>query len=266
MANVRDWRGDELSLTSFYYSIPRVTRTWLTAATLFTLACGLGFVPFGAVLLDWDRVLRKYEIWRPLTASFLLGPLGLNFLFDLVFLYRFSKSLETGVFMGSSAEYTWMLVVIEFFLCLASMVLVPLPILGRCLMMAIMHVWSRKFPRERVHIFVFAVPAAYLSFALLAINTLLAGRLDIPGIVGVLSGHLFYFLDAIYPSLHGHQRAGITKTPSWMYRLFGERPRNQPRNQRNEITQPRSASILSQIRGHHWGTGQRLGSAEDIDS
>ncbi|KAF6002196.1 hypothetical protein F1559_002280 [Cyanidiococcus yangmingshanensis] len=265
MASFGDSSREDLSLTTFYFSIPRVTRFWLSATSLLTVACGLGIVPARAVILDWERVVRMAELWRPLTSSLLLGPLGIGFLFDLVFLYRFSRALETDVFLGSAAEYTWMLVVVDLFLLIVSAVVTPIPTLGRPLMMAIMHVWSRNFPRERVHVFIFAVPAAYLSFALILINTLLMGGLDISGVLGVVCGHLFYFLHTIYPSLQGSENRKVINTPQFMYRLFGEQLRRGFISQREPESRVRNEAIFSQIRGHRWGAGRRLGATDGVN-
>jgi hypothetical protein len=222
-------------------------------------------VPITKVILDWDRVFQSAELWRPLAATFFLGPIGIGFFFDVVYLYRFSKALETGVFLGSAADYAWMLCMIDFFLLLVSAVLFPLPTLGRPLMMAVMHVWSRNFPHERVHVFVLAVPAAYLSFVLILMNTLLSGAVDIPGLVGVFCGHLFYFLHTVYPSLQSSQNRRIMKTPLFMYRLFGEQDRRRFGNQREAESRSSGETVFSQIRGRRWGTGHRLGSMDEAN-
>lgn|SRR3990167_1458591 len=50
------------------------------------------------------------QIWRFFTCFF-VGSLGLPFLMHLVFLYRYSTSLEHGTFAGRTGDYLWMQIV-----------------------------------------------------------------------------------------------------------------------------------------------------------
>ncbi|KAK4534206.1 hypothetical protein CDCA_CDCA01G0231 [Cyanidium caldarium] len=257
--NVQD--GDTLS--TWFASIPPVTRYWLVSCTLVTLGCGIGLIDPRLVILDWRQILHGWQLWRLLTCFLFLGSLGFGFLFNLLFIYQYSSALEKNVFQGRTADYLWMFVVVGSALLIVSATVLRTYVLGPALLMAVTHIWSRHFPTMRVTIFFFTVPAAYLSFALLALTLLMGGGLDLSGAAGMICGHLYYFLDSVYPFLPGNQGQKPLQTPALFARLVGGRPVPSRGLRRDASDTTSRVSLSSLTGGHRWGTGQRLGSQEN---
>ncbi|CAM6127799.1 unnamed protein product [Calypogeia fissa] len=72
----------------------------------------------------------------------------------------------------------------------------------------------------------------YLPWALLAVNTML-GHSFLPDLLGIIVGHVYYFLTVLHPRNGGQQ---LLKTPQWLFKLLvkyriGETPRSAPEAQ-----------------------------------
>lgn len=258
-----DAGGDTLG--SWLRSIPPVTRWWFSGSAVVTVCCGVGLVDPRLVVLDWERVRRGLEVWRVLAPFFLLGPLGINVVFDLLFIYRYCSMLEQSSFRGRTADFLWMFVCLGGALLLAARFVVPMAALGPALLSAVIHVWSRHFPNMRVTLFFVTVPAAYLSFALLAMHLLMGGGINYAGLAGVVCGHLYYFLDSVYPLMPGNQGRKLIRTPHMVQRMFphdrayvvpGASAAGHPPQQRRQAAGDAAGSGW---RGHRWGAGRRLG-------
>jgi len=70
-------------------------------------------------------------------------------------------------------------------------------------------------------LFVFSAP--YLPWVLLAFSVLLGGHAAVD-ILGIFAGHLYYFLEFVYPKMIP-SKTRVLKTPRFIERLFsGEQP------------------------------------------
>lgn len=81
-----------------YLEIPLVTRVYMTACLAVNLAAQLGHVNPYQLYFNYDLILQKWEVWRLFTNFLYLGPMSLHFLFQFLFLYRYSRNLEEGSF------------------------------------------------------------------------------------------------------------------------------------------------------------------------
>jgi hypothetical protein len=79
-------------------------------------------------------------------------------------------------------------------------------------------VWCIRNPlRELGLMFIpVRVKAAYFPFALMALHILMGGGI-IDDLIGIVCGHLYHFLDFIYPNNGGKK---ILTTPSFLYQIF----------------------------------------------
>ena len=96
---------------------------------------------------------------------------------------------------------------------LASTAVFPALLLGPSLIMALVYTWSRANATARVSFFgIFTVDGFYLPFALLA-WTVVSGGDPIPDVRGILAGHVYYFLTAVWPRAGG---PALLRTPGWL--------------------------------------------------
>ncbi|WFD34121.1 hypothetical protein MCUN1_000954 [Malassezia cuniculi] len=196
--------------------------------SLVTLPCLLGILPIYKIVLFWPLVLRK-EIWRVATA-FLYGGKDLTLLFNTVFLYRVSSSIEKDKFLNNSADYAWCLIVIAGMLLGLNYPL-ETPIFFHPLVTALSYLWSMHIPNAQVSLMgVVTLPARYLPYANCGIDLLIGGpALMIQSLTGIAAGFIW---DALRDMprrrrvSHGQQRlvtllSPLFNTPRFMQRLFG---------------------------------------------
>lgn len=151
--------------------------------------------------LFWSEILGKFHFWRIFTSFLHLGKLGFPFLISFYYLFTYSKQLENGFFLGRIANYCWFLVIVMGITLVAS-VFIPMYATCTAFLMAIMHLWGRHSPTLTVRMYGFiGIPAKYLSLALLALDLILTGSIDLTAVVGMVAGHAYYFLDSVYPTM-----------------------------------------------------------------
>lgn len=273
--------------------IPPVTRTLFLAMFTCTLMSGLGIIPLPIFLLQWPFIIRRLQIWRVLFTFLHMGKLGLGFLIRIYFLFVYSKQLEIGVFFGRPANYAWFLTFVAMFILVLSTLFSSL-INGGGLLIAVIHLWGRHATNVTVSLYGFIqIPAKYLSLAMIGLDLIIGGRIATSDALGLLGGHLYYFLDSIYPatpdgkqlifvpqwfenfvvriqnflgSVTGLQTAPpLSSVPSSRFGRIGSqlgrdtsresRDTGSTSTWRSRLTSPTSRNQ------HNWGTGQTLGSS-----
>ena len=174
----------------------------------------------------------------------------MNFLMQLLWILQYEGKLEA---QQQPADHLFMLL----FCCgclLTVTVLLPslgLVFLSSCLVFTLIYVWSRQFPNDNVSIWgIVNIQSFYLPFAFVGLNVLLGGS-PVPDVIGICTGHLYWFLVDIYPRQYGRQ---LLQTPHFLkviaakMELEGSQVEQSPTN---TVT-----NMFSAFRG----TGRRLGS------
>lgn len=147
----------------------------------------------------------------------ILFAAGLDFLFHMFFLVKYSKSLEEGSFRNRSADFLWMLLFGGIILILLSP-FASVQFLGSSLTFMMVYVWGRRHPRLPLSFLgIFTFSAAYLPWVLLAFSVML-GSSPVVDLLGMAAGHTYYFLEDVYPhTAHGRR---LLKTPGVIKALF----------------------------------------------
>eukprot|EP00043_Microstomoeca_roanoka_P018521 m.199540 g.199540 ORF g.199540 m.199540 type:complete len:243 (-) comp16846_c1_seq4:130-858(-) len=205
-----------MDLQSAYRNIPPITKALFTGVIVATLAGNFGFVNPYALLLDFSAIWHSFQIWRPFTAVLFFGKLGFPFLVNLYFLYSYSTRIETGLYDRRPADYVFMLLV-QWITLLVIAYFLSLPIIGVPLVLAIMHVWCNVNP-EVVVSFWFGTrfKAMYLPWVLMVFSILTGGS-GMMELLGIVTGHVFYFIKYKWPELGG---PSLLETPQFIRDFF----------------------------------------------
>eukprot|EP00056_Hartaetosiga_gracilis_P008863 m.127390 g.127390 ORF g.127390 m.127390 type:complete len:248 (-) comp13008_c0_seq1:3014-3757(-) len=197
-------------------SVPPVTRVLFFGSAAVTLLANFGVIPPSQLILNFPLVFNEFEIWRLFGSVFFFGKLGFPFLINLYFLYSYSKQLETGIFAQKTADYVYMILVIWLVLLLVGF-LVPLMLIGLPLVFAIVHVWCHTNPNQILSFwFGTKFKAIYFPWVLFGFS-ILTGKGGIAELIGIICGHIYFFLKFKYPELGGQS---FLETPLFIKRFF----------------------------------------------
>lgn len=89
--------------------------------------------------------------------------------------------------------------------------------LGASLTYMMVYVWSRRHPYVQLSFLgFFAFSAPYLPWVLLAFSVTI-GSSPVVDILGIVAGHVYYFLEDVYPQMSGRHPLS---TPGFIKALF----------------------------------------------
>ncbi|XP_018014876.1 derlin-1 [Hyalella azteca] len=207
-------------LNQWFNSLPPMTRYWFGGTVAFSLLGRFGILQPHWLILHYDPLFYSFQIWRPVTALFfypITPATGFHFLINLYFLYNYSLRLETGLFLGRTADYLFMLL-FTWLCCVVVALMGNIMMLMDPMVMCVLYVWC-QLNQETIVSFWFGTQfkAMYLPWVLLGFNLIVAGG-GLMEFVGILVGHLYFFLAFKYPQDFGG--ASLLSTPQILYDYF----------------------------------------------
>jgi len=198
-----------IGLMSWYMDIPLVSRMYLTGAFLTTAACAVDIITPFSLYFNW-RLVYQGQVWRLITSYLFFGVFSVDFLFHMYFLVRYSRLLEEGDFRGRTANYVYMLL-----FGIANMTLVAtytnVHFLGSALTFMMVYVWGRRNEDIKMSLLgFFTFNAPYLPWVMLAFSVLLGNAVTMD-LIGIAVGHLYYFLEYVYPVIASTRKWRVSK-------------------------------------------------------
>lgn len=203
-----------------YLQMPPVTRAYTTACVATTILVQLDIVSPFQLYFNPILIFKQYQLWRLVTTFLFFGTVGFNFLFNMIFTYRYCRMLEEGSFRGRTADFFVMMVFGGACMLLCAM-FCSLLFLGQAFTIMLVYVWARRNPHVRMNFFgLLNFQAPYLPWVLLGFSVLL-GNSILVDLVGIAVGHVYYFLEDVFPLRSGGIR--LLKTPRFLQQLFEPR-------------------------------------------
>ena len=205
-----------MPLADWYFEVPPVTRSYVTGAIIVTASCSLDLISPFSLFFNLNLVFTKLQLWRLFTNFFFFGALGVDFLFHMFFLARYCRLLEEGSFRGRTSDFALMLLFGGLLMCLASAVVSVPPFLGSSLAFMMVYVWARRNDDVRMSFLgLFTFRAPYLPWVLLGFSVLLGNSPSVD-LMGIVVGHLYFFLDDVYPYTRAGKGRRPLRTPQWL--------------------------------------------------
>ncbi|RDD47438.1 Derlin-2 [Trichoplax sp. H2] len=125
--------------------------------------------------------------------------------------------LEEGSFRGRTADFAYMFIIGGLSTAICGC-FTQLLFLGQALTLMFVYVWSRRNPFIYLNFLgILTFKAPYLPWVLLGFSLLLGGSVVVD-LVGIAVGHVYYFLEDVFPNQPGGQR--LLKTPSLLRWIF----------------------------------------------
>jgi Derlin-2/3 len=177
-------------IEAWYYDVPPVTRTYVSLCFLTTCACALEIITPLTLYFNARAICTRMQVWRLATNFLYFGPFGLDFVFHMFFLVRYSRLLEEGSFRMRTADFIYMLL----FGAVVMTVIAPfinIQFFGSSLTFMMVYVWGRRNESVRMSFLgVFQFNAPYLPWVLLAFSVLI-GNTYVVDTIGIAVGHIY---------------------------------------------------------------------------
>ncbi|XP_028679803.2 LOW QUALITY PROTEIN: derlin-2 [Erpetoichthys calabaricus] len=252
------------SFTQEYLQIPPVTRAYTTACVLTTAAVQLEFITPFQLYFNPDLIVKRYQLWRLITNFLFFGPLGFSFLFNMIFLYRYCRMLEEGSFRGRTADFVFMFLFGGILMTLFGL-FASLFFLGQAFTIMLVYIWSRRNPYVRMNFFgLLNFQAPFLPWVLMGFSLLLGNSIVID-LLGIGVGHVYYFLEDVFPNQPGGRK--LLVTPSLLKFIF-DVPEEDPNYNPLAEDQPGDVSWRTEEmqRPGNAGTEEQPEDAQDHDA
>ncbi|KAL7096856.1 hypothetical protein ACP275_10G106600 [Erythranthe tilingii] len=205
------------SPAEYYQSLPPITKAYGTACLMVTVACQIGLLHPELIGHAPEVTFWRFQVWRLITNFFFLGKFSINFGIRLLMIARYGVQLENGPFQRRTADFLWMML----FGALSLLVLSAIPFfesafLGISLVFMLLYIWSREFPNATINLYgLLALKAFYLPWAMLCLDVIFGSPI-VPDLLGIIAGHLYYFLTVLHPLAGGRN---ILKTPYFIQKI-----------------------------------------------
>lgn len=141
----------------------------------------------------------------------------------MIWLVQYGRGLEEGVFgaSASAADFPYFLLVG----CSAMAALSAVPFLpfnvgafGPALVFMFLYVWSRHHPDQQTSVMgLVTIRTFYMPFAFLGLALCGVGGSFTSSLLGLIAGHLYYFLKVVHPAGGGSR---LLETPGWFERAL----------------------------------------------
>ncbi|KAL1514344.1 hypothetical protein ABEB36_003617 [Hypothenemus hampei] len=244
-------------LGNWYRSVPRLTRAWFTGTVALTLLGRFGLLNPIHLILLYD-LIKRLQLWRVITCVlyYPLNPLtGFHFLINLYFLYNYSRRLEEGHYQGKPADYAFLLA-FNWICCVIMGLVADMQVLMDPMVLSVLYVWC-QLNKDVVVTFWFGTrfKAIFLPWVLLGFNLVISGG-GLMELIGIIIGHLYFFLAFKYPQELGGP--SLLATPEFLRKWLPDEGGTHGFGQAPERVQgaPRRAGMFM---GHRWGPGHILG-------
>ena len=221
-------------LAEYWRHTPPITR----GIFLFTFGLSLGVTleVFTTLKLyfNWKLVWQNREWWRLITCLFFKGSLSPHTVFDFYICFRYMYSLETTCFRNKPADFVTFICLGCCFFLLSAFFL-GLQNMSGSLSAMMLYLWARKNPNiEMSFLDVFHFRSCFLPFFLFMM-IFLSGYDVTLDLLGMISGHFYYFCEDVVPRVPQTRGFRLLKAPHWLKR------------------------ICEALRLHQFGQGDRMG-------
>lgn len=185
----------------WYSSLPLVTKYFITFVFIATLLISCHILSLDYFIHDWNFIYYKLQIWRILLNIFYIGKFSFSWIFFMSLFIQFSSSLEKNPVFSSPGSYLYFILIQSVLLSVISLFFFwpsGYPFLSNSLLFAIIYYWSRRETWTQVSIYFFTVKGYQLPFALIFLHIIMGHSLWVD-LMGLLSGHLYFFFREILP-------------------------------------------------------------------
>nr|UXY87295.1 protein degradation protein DER1 [Cryptomonas sp.] len=191
-------------ILAFLYSFPLITRAFLIFSISVNLLCFTNVLKPMNIFLNYRLIINFYNFWRLFSHIFFFGQIGIKALFYVFFFIRYSKALENFSFQGRCEEYFYLLMTGNSILLLLKIFVPCANFLGPGITFMIVYIWGKKNAQQLINLVdIIHIKGSSLPFLLMVSSHFMKQKTLKLDIMGIIAGHIYYYLEEIYPRLSG---------------------------------------------------------------
>jgi hypothetical protein len=151
---------DRVDVLDWYWGMPIVTRLYFSGCCAVTLACAADLITPFDVYYNWHAVAQRGQVWRVLTNFLFFGNFGIDFLFHMYFIVRYSRGLEEGrAFAGRPGDFLFCLA-FGMAAIMAAAPFTSLLFFGQSLSFMLVYLWAKRNPDMQISLLGVRLPSA----------------------------------------------------------------------------------------------------------
>ncbi|KAM5193912.1 derlin-2-like [Mantella aurantiaca] len=207
----------QLGMTRENQHILSVTQAYTAACLITTAAVEADIISPFQLYFNPELIFRKLQIWRLITNFLYFGQLDFSFFFNMIFMYRYCKMLEETSFRGRTADFIFMFLFGGFLITLFGL-FSNLSFLSQAFTLMLVYVWCRRNPFISISVFgLVTLQAPFLPWVLLFFSLLTGDSIHVD-LLGIAAGHIYYFLEDVFPNQPGGKK--LLVTPAILKQIF----------------------------------------------
>lgn len=160
---------------------------------------------------EWKPILTGFQFWRIFTAFLYFGPVGLNYILTLQFVWQYMSHLEKMNY-NKPEEFLVLLLFggISLIGCY-SILGISMKFLGHNLAAYLVYIWSRLFEGTDVNVMdLITLKSETIPWFFAAQTLILDGEIPYADLLGIAVGHLYHYL----------KQKDVVKAPSFIKEWF----------------------------------------------
>jgi Derlin-2/3 len=191
----------------FISSFPPVTRVYLLLSFIINALCFSKIINGISLLLNLKLVIQHHNFWRLFSHLFYFGETGIKSIFYIFFFSRYSKALESVSFQGRGFEYLYLLITGNSLMLLMKLFVREATFLGPGITSMVVYIWGKKNAQQQINLVnLIHIKGSSLPLILMVSSWFLRQKTLKSDIMGMIAGHLYFYLEEIYPRLNGGQK------------------------------------------------------------
>jgi Derlin-2/3 len=184
------------SIGDMWTKTPPMTRVYVGSSILLTFlmfALNKNTWP-DALNLEWKKVLMG-QIWRPITSFLFFGPLGLNYILTIHFVWTYMAQMEKLNYKAPEDFFVLLVFGSVTLIALYTLLGLSTKFLGHNLSTYLVYIWARIFEGTDVNVMdLFLLRAEVLPWFFCAQTLILEGEIPFADLLGIVVGHLYHYL------------------------------------------------------------------------
>ena len=197
---------------------PPITRSIFLITFGLSLGVTLECFTLLKLYFNWKLIYTDGQVWRLITSLFFMGELSPHTIFQFFICFRYLYHLETTTFRNRPEDLiTFLTLGCTFFL--VSAFFLGLQNMSGSVSTMMLYMWSRKNPNiELSFLDVFHFRSCFLPYFIF-LMTLLTGFDVTLDLLGIIAGHVYFFMEDVVPRVPETRGIRVLKAPNVLKRI-----------------------------------------------